>query len=468
MKKLFLGITLGLIMAGALATSAFGMTMEVSNTTTLDSTYNDRSFKLGVVTLTEDRANELTPGDNITLALPDGANWDRDNTVVYRYVDGKKDGELKKGVDFQYEDDRKLKFSFKTVSGNVETFEIQPYVKLYGFMGNKINLSLWQSNLAAFNPKEVALADNKDLDQEKTISISVEGTPVQVTRGDKQTALSSIRITEEYMSSFRTDDEVEISILTPGVTFDNSTQKNGAYYYPVKSERVHGDNIFTSATMGSSQTASFTITKRSESATTIRVALRSVTISNSAQPGDIQVRVQAGTKSEVVTVGTILEKNAEQLAQEAADEAELSKQQPKIGRSVFKLNSLQYTFMDQQAIMTSAPYSRNGVTFLPASVLANVLGVTESNYIWNSLDNRITLKGGRVILEMKLGSTEAKLNGMDFTMNSAPEYWGTSINLPLREVAQIFGYSVNWVQSNQSIVIDPPAAAEVPVETVTP
>ena len=194
MKKLFLGTALGLIMAGALASNAFGMTMEIDNTTTLDSTYNDRSFKVGVVTLTEDRSNELTPGDNITLALPDGVSWDRDNTEIYRYVDGKRDGELKKGVDFQYEDDRKLKFSFKTVSGNLESFEIQPYVKLYGFMGEKVNLSLWQSNLAAFNPKEVTLADNKDLDQEKTISISTEGKPTEVTRGDRQISLSSIRV----------------------------------------------------------------------------------------------------------------------------------------------------------------------------------------------------------------------------------------------------------------------------------
>ena len=119
--------------------------------------------------------------------------------------------------------------------------------------------------------------------------------------------------------------------------------------------------------------------------------------------------------------------------------------------------------------MTSAPYSRNGVTFLPASVLANVLGVTESNYIWNPLDNKITLKGNGMILEMKLGNTAASLNGLEFTMNSAPEYWGTSINLPLREVAQIFGYTVSWIPSNQSIMIDPPApAAGIPMDTVTP
>jgi len=460
MKKLFLSMTLTLLMVGALAANAMGMTMRVDQTKNFDSTYNNREFAIGTISITEDKANELTNGDTFTLVVPDGAVWDRDNTKVYRYLDGKLDCELKENVDFKYDGDRKLKFTFKSVFGNIETYEIQGSVKLYGFIGNSISVSLWQTNLASFSPKEVLVADNKDVDQEKSITLNVVGDPVEVTVGDQKKMLASVKIAETTLSSFKPDDKIKLTILTEGVTFDNDRDEDTPYYYPIRWERLGGDKIFTTAVMENSKNASFKVERRSDSAASVRVDLRSISIAEDAKAGDIVVRVQAGTKTEELVVGKIVDKTAEQLEKDAEKEALAESQKPKIGRSIFKLNSLQYTFMDKEGIMLSAPYSRNGVTFIPASTLATVLGVTDSNYIWNLNEKKITMKSGKIVLEMILGSKNASLNGEQFTLNTAPEYSGASVVLPLREIAQIFGYTVNWVPSNRSIVVDPPVVLE--------
>ena len=114
--------------------------------------------------------------------------------------------------------------------------------------------------------------------------------------------------------------------------------------------------------------------------------------------------------------------------------------------------------MDKDALMKLAPYSRGGVTFVPAAALAPVLGVTDSNYIWNINTKKITMKSGKIVLEMTLGDKNALLNGFPFQLKNAPEILGTTICLPLREMAEIFGYTVTWVPGNSSIVLDPPAA----------
>ncbi len=73
---------------------------------------------------------------------------------------------------------------------------------------------------------------------------------------------------------------------------------------------------------------------------------------------------------------------------------------------------------------------------------------------------KITLKSGKIVLEMTLGSTSALVNGEQITLNTAPEYSGSAIVLPAREIAGIFGYTVTWVPSTNSIVIDPPTTEE--------
>lgn len=454
MKKVFLLCTLTMLMVGVFAVNALGVTMRASTPPTFDGTYSNRSFRVSTITLTEDRANELTNGDTLVLVLPEGAVWDQDNTKIYRYADDRLDYMVQEGTEYKYDSDRKLKFTFKNTSGNRETFEIQAYVKFFNYKQPILTLGLWQTSLGSFSPEEVTIADNKDQDQNKSITISVEEDPVNVVVGDKYKVLGSIRIGETSMNCFKEDNRIEMTILNEGVYFDDNKNRV-PYYYPIAFERLSGTNIFNSAVVESKKTAGIQIDKRSESAAVIKVNFRSISVDEKAEPGDIVVRVKAGNKTEEVVIGRILPKSDAQIAQETIKAAQAAALKPQIGRSVFKLNSLQYAFIDQNYIMTAAPYSRNGVSYVSASVLAKVLGVTDSNYIWNVTENKLTLKGAKRTLVMSVGSKNASLNGESFVLNSAPEVSGMTIMLPLREMADIFGYSVTWVQNTKSIVLDP-------------
>lgn len=458
MKKLLVALSMCMLMVGGFAANAFGMTMSVENPTLVDPTYNNREFKCGEITITEDKSMELTSGEYFTLALPDGVIWDRDNTKIYRYLDGVRDCELLVGADFKYEDDRKIKFSINSTFGNVESFVIQPVVRFYGFTAPQIEVSLWRTSLGAFSPSSVVVADTKEKDQVKSIIIAGDTSsklPV-LTVGDKKKQLQSVVISESSMNCLKIDDKITVEILTDGVYFDNEYKEGQPYYYPVRWEKTSGDALFTNAKIENSKKASFEVRKNSDTkATELKINLRSISIADTAMPGDIEVAVKCGGKAETMTLGEIVAKTQAQLDAEAAYEEYLATLQPKVGRSIFKIGSLQYQFMGEDYIMTVMPYTRDNVTFIPAKTLATSLGVTDSNFIWNQAGNRMTLKGNGNILVLSVGNKTANFNGVDVQLEKAPEYNGTTVMLPLREIANMFSYNVQWVENTHSVIIDP-------------
>ena len=105
----------------------------------------------------------------------------------------------------------------------------------------------------------------------------------------------------------------------------------------------------------------------------------------------------------------------------------------------------------------ASPYVKNNTTMVPIAVITNYLGGTSS---WNQSDRTATIVNGDKTVVVKIGSTTATVNGVKSTLSVAPEIVTVDRNgggrtmVPLRFMAEAFQYSVSWISSSRTAVVD--------------
>ncbi|MDI4645734.1 stalk domain-containing protein [Cohnella hashimotonis] len=92
------------------------------------------------------------------------------------------------------------------------------------------------------------------------------------------------------------------------------------------------------------------------------------------------------------------------------------------------------------------PINRNGSVMLPFRSLAEALGV---DAVWVPATKSVIAKGknaagNAVEVQLKLGQKSATINGVKYTLNTAPVMSGNSVLVPLAFFSQAFGATVTW------------------------
>ena len=109
------------------------------------------------------------------------------------------------------------------------------------------------------------------------------------------------------------------------------------------------------------------------------------------------------------------------------------------------VGSTSYTVNGVTKTMDAAPYIKDSRTFVPVRYVANALGVTDDNIIWDGVKKTVTLIKGDRVVQMTIGSKTMLINGAAITMDTAPEIVSPGRTmLPIRFVAQALGATVNW------------------------
>lgn len=99
---------------------------------------------------------------------------------------------------------------------------------------------------------------------------------------------------------------------------------------------------------------------------------------------------------------------------------------------------------------SSPPIIVEGRTLIPSSVLVSILDVSIR---WNSAAERMILSDEGNTIEMRIGSTAAKVNGKSATMEAAPIIMNGSKMIPLRFFATNFGYNVAWEDDTKTVLL---------------
>lgn len=104
----------------------------------------------------------------------------------------------------------------------------------------------------------------------------------------------------------------------------------------------------------------------------------------------------------------------------------------------------------------TAPVTRSGRTLLPIRAFVEGIGGSVS---WNEAGQTMTLTYQNKEINMTLGAATATLNGAAQTLDVAPVAINNRTMLPIRFIAESFGYTVLWDTTTQTITLQPAGEA---------
>ena len=122
---------------------------------------------------------------------------------------------------------------------------------------------------------------------------------------------------------------------------------------------------------------------------------------------------------------------------------------------ILKIGDTNFTVNGETRSLDSPPVIKNSRTLLPIRAVVEALGGTVG---WDANDKKVTVSLGSTTLELWIGKSIAKVNGIDTPIDSAnskvvPEIINSRTMLPLRFVTENLGCDVNWDQNTKTITI---------------
>lgn len=119
----------------------------------------------------------------------------------------------------------------------------------------------------------------------------------------------------------------------------------------------------------------------------------------------------------------------------------------------FVIGATDYTVNGNKLTMDVAPIIKDGRTFLPVRYVAQALGVSDDNIIWDGVNETVTLLKGDKVVQLKIGSKTLLVNGVSITMDVSAELVSGRTMLPFRAIAQALGATVGWDEATQTVTL---------------
>jgi hypothetical protein len=123
------------------------------------------------------------------------------------------------------------------------------------------------------------------------------------------------------------------------------------------------------------------------------------------------------------------------------------------GAVVFTIGQASYTVNGTVYNVDVAPFIKDSRTFLPLRAVAEALGVSDSNVLWDPATKKVTILQGSLVVQLTIGSTTMLLNGASITMDTTPEITGGRTCLPVAWVAKALGANITWDAASQTVTI---------------
>ena len=125
---------------------------------------------------------------------------------------------------------------------------------------------------------------------------------------------------------------------------------------------------------------------------------------------------------------------------------------------ILKIGDTNFTVNGETRSLDSPPVIKNSRTLLPIRAVVEALGGTVG---WDANDKKVTVSLGSTTLELWIGKSIAKVNGIDTPIDSAnskvvPEIINSRTMLPLRFVTENLGCDVHWDGATKTITITYP------------
>jgi diketogulonate reductase-like aldo/keto reductase len=162
----------------------------------------------------------------------------------------------------------------------------------------------------------------------------------------------------------------------------------------------------------------------------------------------VQVKSKVKTVISALVCAIIIMGGA--VAASAADDTAISL---RIGEPTISVNGVEGPIDENGTV----PVIQDGRTLLPVRAVVEAMG---GNVEWDDATRTVTLTQGGIVIEMVIGSATLRLNGAPQTMDVAPAIISSRTMLPIRFIAEGFGYAVSWDGATRTVTITESGVAE--------
>jgi len=121
---------------------------------------------------------------------------------------------------------------------------------------------------------------------------------------------------------------------------------------------------------------------------------------------------------------------------------------------VMRPNIAEAELNGQTIIIPAAPFIIDGTTMIPVRFICQ--DILNASVSWDNALKLTTIKNGQYTVYMDLSAGTVAKDGVDYEMRLPPVNKNGATFIPLRLIAELFGCSVNWNQTERTITIIPP------------
>lgn len=436
--------------------------------------------EVGKFKIEESLGGSLTLNRSVTLTLPENTRWNVDDAgkPVGPTIDSTNSDE--NGLEFRANDENVWVFV------DSEKRTIKTLVSAVSTDGNDPGKIVFEKGEVQIAPGfsgdlNVEVGGNSGLNGKvllgkvvAPVSLSAASVPEVKIGVDGQLA-GEVTITENFREALSAETENVIKTFgtaDDAAVYESKTFKELRLYVPSgvdftstpKFEVVEGDIALeqeSATTKTDTDGLKFAVVRVKSTSSTpskIKVSNVKLRVDRTVPEGDLILKVKGNTTSTssfvdgsagrpIFASSTVTSAPIAKVVTPAPGETTYS--------ATFKVGEAKYTVQGVEKSADLAPYVKDGRTYLPIRYVAEALGISDANIIWDGEKQTVTLFKGDKAAQLTVGSNILLVNGIPVTMDVAPEIPESAgrVTLPIRWVATAFGASVTWDDATQTATI---------------
>ena len=421
--------------------SDYGVSTKIDQVNTIVAGRNDSDsqYKTGQIDIKENVVGSLVAGRNLEIDLPSNVKVSNVGTI-------ESDGDWSISTANLNSDRNKITYVVPTHSSKLE-LKVKLPLEIESDVTGDIHATI----------KGAGIADQDLVIAKAVAPVTLSASTSNVTLGAQGQAAGDITLTEGAAGAIKKNGGVVHLELPEGVSFSSTptvTVTNG----DVEIDPVSVTTVTANGTSGGA--LEFQLKGESTKASTITISGVKLTVDRSVPAGPISLKVKGSAIVNTTTTtgsGTSAVTVQDFSTSTAAKTTYANVVTPSAGgAAAFTIGKTTYTVNGVQQTLDVAPYTKAGRTYLPIRFVAEALGISDNNIIWNDATKTVTIIGNNgAVAQFTVGQSHYTVNGAVVPMDAAAEFVQNRNMIPLRYAAQAVGAQVNWDDATQTVTINP-------------
>ncbi|ODP27334.1 hypothetical protein PTI45_03268 [Paenibacillus nuruki] len=414
--------------------------------------------QLGDIVVKESVAGSFIADRTVTLQLPEGARWQS----VYEDGEGATgttgsvdtaNGLNAPQIEYTGTDGRTMRLKFNTQNtssnaGSITLKDVEVAVQP-GFTGD-LNVTVAGSQGLTGTVK-VATAT-------PSLTLSASDATYSAAIGSDSANIGNLTLKEGAAGALTDDDNGLVEVLLPaGVTF-GSVPTVSVTSGDLTIRNVSIDTYNNSATQG---VLRFYVDSESTTASTIAINGVNLRIDRTVPQGNIVAKVQGDGAANTAYHGfgdvTQTWKDSYRYAAQgtiATIGTQATGVESNAVTAIYTIGSTAYKVNGETRTAEVAPYVENGRTYLPVRYVAEALGVTPANILFDKATSMVTLIKGDRVVQLKLKTNQLTINGSTINMDVKAVTKANRTVLPIAWVGKALDATVMYDAAAKTVTVN--------------